>query len=91
VVARDESPNSRFLYAQSIAERVHRKNTSELLTSIAAVLHLVEKQTHHYLFVTVEITMFATSLDICYSLLCFFQKKKKMDSKLFSWKLRRKH
>lgn len=65
MVARDESPKRRFLYAQSTAEGVHRSNTGELLNSSAAVLHLVKKQTHHYPHVTVDTTMFATFLDMC--------------------------
>jgi hypothetical protein len=92
VVARDKSPNRRFLYAQFITEGVHRSNIREILTSSAAVLHLVKKQTHHYPLVTLETTMFATYLDTCYPLLCFLQKKKKKWTvNFFSWKLHRKH
>jgi hypothetical protein len=73
VVTRDESLNRRFLFAQSTAEEVHRSNTGELLTSSTAVLHIVEKQTHHYPLVNVETTMFATCLDMCYPLTFFLE------------------
>jgi len=54
----------RSLDCQSVCADAARSLAGQNIISSAAVLHLVEKQTHHYPLVTVETTMFRYVLPV---------------------------